>query len=197
MADDIVKRLRDAEWESVLYELAADEIERLRAEVEQANRHKATAHDNLQRERGDRDRLRAALDTLNDVASDFDGRVPPDHMVRVLTSVGIVPHAEVYDAALAGGAEPKRTFEVTRETLADANGPGYVETTGRALPASEGLDEDPVVTALRYAVGGLRIVGDDYPSSSCHDWCHKRADEALVMAGLLAPDDDNLGSGRP
>lgn len=61
-----------------------------------------------------------------------------------------------------------------------------------AVPASEGLDEDPVVTALRYAVGGLRIVGDDYPDSSCHDWCHKRADEALVMAGLLAPDD---GSG--
>lgn len=63
---------------------------------------------------------------------------------------------------------------------------------GAESPASEGLDEDPVVTALRYAVGGLRIVGDDYPDSSCHDWCHKRADEALVMAGLLAPDD---GSG--
>jgi hypothetical protein len=68
MADDIVKRLRDAEWESVLYELAADEIERLRSEVARLT----TRRDELIKEemrtwfagKHEADRLRAALERI-------------------------------------------------------------------------------------------------------------------------------------
>jgi len=42
-----------------------------------------------------RDQLLDALSTLNDLAADFNGRVPPDHMVRVLVGVGIEPHPEI------------------------------------------------------------------------------------------------------
>lgn len=32
--------------------------------------------------------------------------------------------------------------------------------------------------ALEFAADDLRTVGDDYPGSSCHKWCHERAREA-------------------
>jgi len=32
--------------------------------------------------------------------------------------------------------------------------------------------------ALKLAIAALRQVGDDYPGSSCHKWCHDKADEA-------------------
>jgi hypothetical protein len=35
---------------------------------------------------------------------------------------------------------------------------------------------------LDQAVADLRTVGDDYPGSSCHKWCHERADAALDNA---------------
>ena len=39
--------------------------------------------------------------------------------------------------------------------------------------------------ALTGAVQALRTVGDDYPGSSCHEWCHKQAD---AYAAALATD---------
>lgn len=32
------------------------------------------------------------------------------------------------------------------------------------------------------ATQALRIVGDDYPGSSCHEWCHAQADAADIKA---------------
>jgi hypothetical protein len=36
--------------------------------------------------------------------------------------------------------------------------------------------------ALEFACNALREVGDDYPGSSCHKWCHEKADEAEAIA---------------
>lgn len=33
--------------------------------------------------------------------------------------------------------------------------------------------------ALRAAAGNLQTVGDDYPGSSCQDWCRRQAEIAL------------------
>jgi len=109
MADDIVKRLRDAEWESVLYELAADEIERLRAEVKRLDDgwtdcvwHLQSAHKAmgvwkpaLVAAEADRDRLREALASVVKHWREFG----PEH--------GFDETLE--RAALARGAEPKPT----------------------------------------------------------------------------------------
>lgn len=35
-----------------------------------------------------------------------------------------------------------------------------------------------VKMALEQGIADLRTVGDDYPGSSCHQWCHERADAA-------------------
>lgn len=128
MADDIVKRLRDAEWESVLYELAADEIERLRAEVKRLDDgwtdcvwHLQSAHKAmgvwkpvLVAAEADRDRLREALASVVKHWREFG----PEH--------GFDETLE--RAALAGGAEPKYPhadepvmwFDRDRETRAES-----------------------------------------------------------------------------
>ena len=36
--------------------------------------------------------------------------------------------------------------------------------------------------ALKEATAALREVGDDYPGSSCHEWCHRQADAAESKA---------------
>lgn len=37
-----------------------------------------------------------------------------------------------------------------------------------------------VQAALKEATQALRTVGDDYPGSSCHEWCHAQADAADI-----------------
>lgn len=37
--------------------------------------------------------------------------------------------------------------------------------------------------ALSKACNYLREVGDDYPGSGCHRWCHEKADECTALAG--------------
>lgn len=39
-----------------------------------------------------------------------------------------------------------------------------------------------VQAALKEATQALRQVGDDYPGSSCHEWCHRQADTAELKA---------------
>ena len=43
--------------------------------------------------------------------------------------------------------------------------------------------------ALGRASNSLRLVGDDYPGSSCHDYCHRAADDAdsVLLARTEAP----------
>jgi hypothetical protein len=42
--------------------------------------------------------------------------------------------------------------------------------------------------ALGRASNALRTVGDDYPGSSCHDWCHRAADDAdTALLALTTP----------
>jgi hypothetical protein len=48
------------------------------------------------------------------------------------------------------------------------------------------------LTEVRGALGRastvLRMVGDDYPGSSCHDWCHRAADDAdSALLGFIPP----------
>ena len=47
---------------------------------------------------------------------------------------------------------------------------------------------NPTEAALRQAIADLRAVGDDYPGSSCHKWCHERADAAQAALSTPAPD---------
>ena len=61
-----MKRLRDSEWEDVLHELAADEIERLRAEVKGYYNEAATAYEQRDAITRERDALRENYNPLWD-----------------------------------------------------------------------------------------------------------------------------------
>lgn len=114
MADDIVKRLRDSEWEDVLHELAADEIERLRHSERQWM---DAANDLL----ATNDRLREALDSFASAVERFVANTDPRPTVYVLASA-----ARKARAALAGSDQPGAK-------VADGRG---------AEPASEPLAHD-------------------------------------------------------
>lgn len=50
--------------------------------------------------------LTLALRALNDVAADFKGYVPPDHLCRILRDAGFEPHAVVaFHASIRGASD--------------------------------------------------------------------------------------------
>ena len=66
--------------------------------------------------------------------------------------------------------------------------PGKLATVGwgaveRLEPLSGAFE------ALDFACDALRTVGDDYPGSSCHQWCHEQADEAQALAAGARSDE--------
>lgn len=123
MADDIVKRLRDAEWESVLYELAADEIERLRrinAILQKAEVTRALEAVDYEQ---NRDRLRAALERIANWQS------------------GDVSALVIARDALTGDAKPETQCGCMASCAVDMGatlGYGFqCRKHGRSLPASD------------------------------------------------------------
>lgn len=170
MADDIVKRLRDSEWEDVLHELAADEIERLRAEnaellsgvhdeymdavkaaMADRDRQREARHAaecNLEAAHATVVRMREALEWLRHWRTKDHESIDCciEHALGQAETCSVChPHG---NAALAGGAEPKYASDI-EAGLREA---GY----GDAVPASVALPPyralaDALRDAMRHA----------------------------------------------
>jgi hypothetical protein len=72
-----------------------------------------------------------------------------------------------------------------RNVLAEAD---HASALQSALAARE-ADVRALRCALSRASNSLRTVGDDYPGSSCHDYCHRAADDAdtVLLTSRTAP----------
>jgi hypothetical protein len=78
--------------------------------------------------------------------------------------------AEHHTAAATALSASAAEVEALRADLASAE---------RAL-ARRTEERNNFAQRLCQAATDLRTVGDDYPGSSCHKWCHERADAALT-----------------
>jgi hypothetical protein len=77
------------------------------------------------------------------------------------------------------GFDPSRLREIPIWMVRDM-GPGWQDHGTSAYRAADAIDR--LEKALLSACRALRTVGDDYPGSSCHQWCHAEADAALAIA---------------
>jgi hypothetical protein len=79
----------------------------------------------------------------------------------------------------ASGFDPASLREIPVWMVRDM-APGWQDHGASAYHGAEAIER--LETALAYACDALRTVGNDYPGSSCCDWCHAKADEAAALA---------------
>jgi hypothetical protein len=79
----------------------------------------------------------------------------------------------------ASGFDVTRLREIPVWMVRDMS-PGWQQHGASAYDAADALER--LERALTSACDALRTVGDDYPGSSCQQWCHAAANEALAIA---------------
>jgi chromosome segregation ATPase len=95
-------------------------------------------------------------------------------------------HIDALAAKDARIAELEGAFGLLKRDLEHAN--DWSDRYRQQLTALE-ADVRALRCALSRASNSLRLIGDDYPGSSCHDWCHRAADDAdtVLLAARTAP----------
>lgn len=81
--------------------------------------------------------------------------------------------------AAASGFDPARLREIPVWMVRDMR-PGWQDHGAAAYYGADAIDR--LEKALAHAVEALRTVGNDYPGSSCQQWCNQMAESALDIA---------------